>query len=309
MKEPTQFAFMVNQAGERIDRWLSAKLPDASRSQVQRWLKDGLVTVNGRLVRPSYRVAAGDRLQVIVPQPEVSELLPENIPLEILYQDSALLVVNKPAGMVVHPAPGHPNGTLVNALLYHVPDLAGIGGVLRPGIVHRLDKETSGLLLVAKNDSVLRALQAQFKERQVEKRYLALLAGHLTPGRGRIEASIGRDPRQRQRMWVVPNGRPAVTEYEVRGYYDSFTLVEVHLLTGRTHQIRVHFAYLRHPVVGDSVYGFRKPRLSPPLDRYFLHAYFLRFLHPDTGETLRFEVLLPPALQAVLDRLHGGVEA
>jgi len=298
-----QIDLIADNSGERVDRWVAAQLPDVSRSAVQRWLKEGMVSVNDRVVRASHRLEAGDRLRILVPVPVESVLRAEDIPLEVLYEDSDLLVVNKPAGMVVHPAPGHSSGTLVNALLYHVPDLAGIGGVLRPGIVHRLDKETSGLLLIAKNDTALRALQSQFQAHRVEKRYLALVEGHLTPAKGRIEAPIGRDPRHRQRMSVVHNGRMAITEYEIRTYYDRFTLVDVHLLTGRTHQIRVHFAYLKHPVVGDTVYGYRKQRLSPPLHRFFLHAYSLRFTHPASGRRISVESPLPQALQSVLDRL------
>ncbi len=297
-----QIVLIVEEDGQRVDVWLTGQLPDVSRSAVQRWIKEKLVLINDHVVRASQRVATGDRLQISIPAPIESVLRPENIPLDIVYEDTDLLVVNKPAGMVVHPAPGHSHGTLVNALLYRVPDLAGIGGVLRPGIVHRLDKETSGLLLVAKNDPTLRALQAQFKAHQVEKRYLALLEGHLTPDKGRIEAPIGRDSRHRQRMGVVHNGRPAITEYEIRAYYGAFTLVDVHLLTGRTHQIRVHFAYLKHPVVGDTIYGYQKQRLSPPLNRFFLHAYLLRFTHPADGQRISVESPLPSVLQTVLDR-------
>ncbi len=270
-----------------------------------------MVLVNGELVKASYRIEAGDDIWVEVPPPDSYSVEPEPIPLDVRYEDEDLLVVNKPAGMVTHPAPGHARGTLVNALLHHIPDLKGVGGVERPGIVHRLDRDTSGLLVVAKNDVAHRFLQEQFKGRTVEKRYIALVFGFLTPRRGRIEAPIGRDPRHRQRMAVVAadKGREAVTEYTVLKYYQDertsgdapFTLVRVSPKTGRTHQIRVHLAYIGHPIVGDRVYGHRKQRL--PLSRHFLHAGYLRFKRPRDREWVEVEAELPDDLQRVLGML------
>jgi 23S rRNA pseudouridine1911/1915/1917 synthase len=289
---------------ERLDRWLAGQLGDQSRSSVQRWIEDGLVLVNGRPTRASHHLAPGDRVALTRPAPAPSILAPEAIPLVILYEDGDLLVIDKPAGLVVHPAPGHPAGTLVNAILHHCPDLQGVGGVQRPGIVHRLDKDTSGLLLVAKNDRSHRFLQAQFGDRTVAKAYLALLAGHLEPPRGRIDAPIGRHPHHRQRMAVLPvGGREAVTDYEVVAVYPGATLVAAYPRTGRTHQIRVHFASVGHPIVGDLVYGRRRDRFG--LERHFLHAQRLRFRRPNDGAELDFSSPLPSDLQAVLDRLNG----
>lgn len=292
--------------GQRLDRWLAARLPAHSRTEVQRWIREGLVRVNGRASKPGYRLETGDVVEVDVPEPEpYEEVRPEPIPLTILYEDEDILVVDKPAGMVVHPAPGHSSGTLVNAILHHCPDLEGVGGARRPGIVHRLDKDTSGLILVAKNDRAHRELQRQFQAREVDKAYLALVEGHLQPKVGRIEAPIGREPRQRKRMAVVQGGREAVTEYTVLAHYDAYTLVDVHPRTGRTHQIRVHFAFIGYPLAGDTVYGRRKQRLKPWLKRLFLHAHRIRFRLPRTGEWVDFTSPLPPDLQAVLDHLAG----
>jgi len=246
---------------------------------------------------------------VLLPVEQSPELVPEAIPLTIVYEDSFLLVVDKPAGLVVHPAPGHPGGTLVNALLAHCPELASSGD-RRPGIVHRLDRDTSGLILVAKSEKVRRALQRQFQDRQVHKAYLALLEGLLQPSMGRIEAPLGRDPHHRQRMAVMPGGREAVTKYQVLELFThpvgpvagDYTLVEAEPLTGRTHQIRVHFASIGHPVVGDPVYGRRKRRL--PVPRQFLHAHLLGFDHPVTSEHLELEAPLPADLAALLELLH-----
>ncbi len=295
-------------AGERIDKYLASRLPNRSRAEVQRWIRARLVLVNGEPIKASYRLEAGDGIQIEIPPQESYPVRPESIPLDVRYEDDDLLVVNKPAGMVTHPAPGHMSGTLVNALLHYLPNLEGVGGVERPGIVHRLDKDTSGLLVVAKNDVAHRFLQEQFKGRTVEKRYTALVFGFLTPRRGRIEAPIGRDPRHRQRMAVVSagKGREAATEYVVMGYYcderttrrSPFTLVEVSPKTGRTHQIRVHLAYIGHPIVGDRVYGHRKQPL--PLNRHFLHAGHLRFRRPSDGEWVEVQSELPDDLTRAL---------
>ncbi|MBC8449338.1 MAG: RluA family pseudouridine synthase [Chloroflexi bacterium] len=294
----------VEQPGVRLDRYLAAQLPDRSRAEMQRWIKEGRVTVDGAAFKASYKLQAGERISVRVPEPETHDLLPEPIPLDVVYEDGDLLVINKPAGLVVHPAHGHWRGTLVNALLHRCPDLADADSAQRPGIVHRLDKDTSGLIVVAKNEAARQHLQAQFKARTVCKGYLALLEGHLEPREGRVEASTGRDPRRRKRMAVLPlarGGREAITHYRVLGYYDNYTLVEAEPKTGRTHQIRVHFAYINRPLVGDTVYGRRKQRLRCP--RQFLHAHRLGFRLPSSGEFVEFTTELPADLQQVLDTL------
>jgi 23S rRNA pseudouridine1911/1915/1917 synthase len=293
----------------RLDKFLAEQVPGLSRSEIQRLIASGRVTVDGEPAKPSHKVRMGEEVVVLVPAEESTELLPEAIPLEIVYEDQVLLVVDKPAGMVVHPAPGHSGGTLVNALLAHCPELAA-GEDDRPGIVHRLDRDTSGLILVAKNEKARRALQRQFKERQVHKAYVALLDGHLYPAWGRIEAAVGRDPHHRQRMSVQTGGREATTEYHVLEQFahqvgpaaGDYTLVEAEPHTGRTHQIRVHFASIGHPVVGDGVYGRR--RTSLPVSRQFLHARRLGFKHPSTGQRLELEAPLPEELAALLDLLR-----
>jgi len=293
--------------GERLDRWLAEQLPDRSRAEVQRWIDAGLVQrSDGKLLKASYRLGAGESVIAHLPERTAYHVEPEAIPLDIIYEDDDLLVINKPAGMVVHPAAGNWQGTLVNAVLYHVPDLAGVGGTGRPGIVHRLDKDTSGLILVAKNDRAHRALQEQFKERAVHKTYQTLVFGQVTPLRGEIQAPIGRDPRQRKRMAVVAAhlGRPAVTQYDVKAYYGTFTLLDCRPLTGRTHQIRVHLAYIHHPIVGDASYGGRRhPGIQ--LNRQFLHAARLSFILPATAKEVEFTAPLPDDLQCVLNTLAG----
>lgn len=295
-------------AGERIDRLLARRLPDLSRSRIAQLLEQGRVRLNGRLPRKSDRPASGDRIELELPAPEPSPLRPEPIPLDIVYEDRDLLVVDKPAGMVVHPAAGHRSGTLVNALLHHVSDLSGIGGVLRPGIVHRLDRDTSGLLIVAKHDRAHRKLAAALKRREVRRLYLAVAWGHLGADERVVEAPIGRSPSDRKRMAVVPGGRPALTHFRRLERWRAADLLEARLETGRTHQIRVHLAHIGHPVVGDASYGAGGARrISGPdqgwardlerrLSRQFLHAYDLQFQHPRTGELLHFESPLPDEL-------------
>jgi len=293
----------VEHDGTRVDKYIAQKTTELSRSTVQKLLRDGQITVNGRVPKASYKVELGDRVVVRVPPPQPIETRPEMIPLKIVYEDADIIVVDKQAGMVVHPAHGHYSGTLVNAVLAHCPDLSGIGGELRPGIVHRLDKDTSGLIVVAKNDSAHSDLQRQFKQRLVAKTYLALTEGRLAAARGVIDAPIGRHPRQRKRMAVVPQGgREARTEYTVREYFPQQTLVEARPITGRTHQIRIHFAAIGHPLAGDRVYGYRKQRL--PLRRHFLHAVILAFALPSTGERAEFHSDLPDDLTTVLDALR-----
>jgi len=309
MSEPRQIEIRVIESAGRLDKYLADEIPELSRSAAQRLIDDDQVTVNGEPVRASYKVRPGDTLFVLLPSPKAAELAAEEIPLEVIYEDGTLLVIDKPAGMVVHPAPGHPGGTLVNALLAHCPELAESGDE-RPGIVHRLDRDTSGLILVAKSEKARRALQRQFELRQVDKAYLAVLDGHLQPAWGRIEAPIGRDPQHRQRMAVLLGGREAITEYHVLEQFahdvgparGDYSLVDVEPRTGRTHQIRVHFASIGHPVVADPVYGRRKARLPAP--RQFLHARRLGFKHPKTGQRLNLEAPLPPDLSSILDLLR-----
>ena len=297
--------FQIEASKVRLDKYLADQVPELSRSAAQRLIASGRVTVDGELAKPSHKVREGEQVVMLLPAEESGQLLPEAIPLDIVYEDEVLLVVNKPAGMVVHPAPGHPGGTLVNAVLAYCPELAASEDD-RPGIVHRLDRDTSGLILVAKSDKARRALQRQFKERQVYKAYLALLAGHLQPAWGRVEAPVGRDPHHRQRMAVLSGGREAATEYHVLEQFahkvgpaaGEYTLVKAEPVTGRTHQIRVHFASIGHPVVGDEVYGKRK--ITLPLARQFLHARRLRIKHPLTGQRLELEAPLPEELAAVL---------
>lgn len=310
---------LVAKSGQRLDKYIAQEMPDLSRSLVQRLIREGLVTVNGLTVKVSRKVEVGDKIVLHVPPLEPLEVRPEPIPLDIVYEDADLLVVNKPAGMVVHPAYGHPTGTLVNAVLAHCPETADVGDVLRSGIVHRLDKDTSGLIIVAKNDAARQHLQQQFKRREVKKVYLALVEGQLEPARGLIEAPIGRDPRRRKRMAVVKvegGGREARTEYRVMEYFDLqvggmsrlYTLVEAQPVTGRTHQVRVHFAFIGHPLVGDPVYGFRKQRLAgyglPPLGRQFLHAQSLGLHLPHSNQYVEFRAELPADLRDVLERLR-----
>jgi len=298
----------LDATGERLDKALPAAVPALSRTQVQRLIKEGQITVDGRDVKPNFKLAGGEQVTIILPPAAETALLPEDIPLDIRYEDEDMLVINKPAGMVVHPSMGHERGTLVNAILHYCPNLAGVGGEKRPGIVHRLDKNTSGLIAVAKNEAALRYLQAQFKARTVDKRYLALVEGQVDPPEALIDAPIGRDPRRRKKMAVIPPGyaghaRPAQTAYRVVISYDDYTLLECRLLTGRTHQIRVHLAYVGFPIVGDTVYGRRKQTIR--LKRHFLHAARLTLLRPSDDTPLSLEAELPPELTAVLQQLAG----
>ncbi|MBM4463984.1 MAG: RluA family pseudouridine synthase [Chloroflexi bacterium] len=295
----------ASEGGQRLDKYVAQTVPDLSRSRARKLIEEGLVKVNGGLAKPSYRVEVGDLVVVHIPLPEPMEVRPEAIPLNIVYEDEGIIVVNKPAGMVVHPAYGHRTGTLVNAVLAHCPELARAEDALRPGIVHRLDKDTSGLIIVAKNDLACRHLQRQFKRREVKKVYLALLEGSLEPARGVIEAPIGRDKKRRKRMAVMRGGREARTEYQVVEYFHGgggYTLVEAEPRTGRTHQVRIHFASIGHPLAGDLVYGFRKQRLSS-LQRQFLHARTLGFRLPGSDEYIELMAELPDDLRVVLEEL------
>ena len=300
---PRKLTFFLGQeeAGRRLDQVTAALLPDLSRSRVQQLIRSGLATLNGESVRCSQPVRPGDRLDLVIPPPEPTEPIPQDIPLQIVYEDEDIVVVDKPAGLVVHPAPGHPHGTLVNALLARYPDLSA-GGALRPGIVHRLDKNTSGLLVVARRDAAHRALVGQMRRRSMLKAYLVLVDGHMPEREGVIEGPIGRHPRQRKRMAVVSTGRPARTHYRVLEELGPYSLVEARLETGRTHQIRVHFAHSGHPVLGDPTYGRRAGVLG--LTRQFLHACRLGFALPSSGEWREFEAPLPEDLAEALEKLR-----
>lgn len=289
-------SLIADEGGVRLDKYVCQQLPELSRARAQKLIADGHITVNGRAAKPGLKLNTGDRLEVAIPPAPSEQLLPESIPLNILYEDDDLLVVDKPAGLTVHPAPGHTSHTLVNALLAHFPHLADIGDSLRPGIVHRLDKDTSGLMLVAKNSAAQADLIGQFKSHSVAKAYMALVRGRLTPDTGIIEAAIGRDPRHRQRMAVVVGGREASTEYQVIRYIGDYTLLEVRPQTGRTHQIRVHLGAIGFPVVGDKIYGVK----SPFVPRQFLHASLLGFSLPSTGERVEFKSELPSDLEQAL---------
>ncbi len=318
------FAVTSTDAGERLDRWLTKTLPDRSRNEIQRWIRDGNVLITHvATTKPGHKLGSGEQIEVRVPAIEgPSDLRAEPIPLSIVYEDSDLIVVDKPAGLVVHPAPGHPSGTLVNALMYHCPDIEGVGGERRPGIVHRLDRDTSGLIVVAKNQRALRDLQAQFKQRTVYKEYVALVEGKLTPSQAQISAPIGRHPTERKRQAVLLNdsssgtahARSAVTDYTVEAIFTAstqdpnavgnFSLVRAVIHTGRTHQIRVHFAWIKHPIVGDTIYGYRRQRL--PIKRLFLHATRLRLQLPRDGLEMDFRAPLPAELRRLLDTLMSG---
>ncbi len=303
------------QAGQRLDAALAALVPQQSRSQIQRLIKEGLVRVRGvRAVKASLPVEAGQEVQLDIPAPGPAAAAPQALPLDIVYEDADLVVVDKAAGMVVHPAAGHADGTVVNALLHHVDDLSGIGGELRPGIVHRLDKGTSGLMVVAKHDAAHDELARQFREREVEKEYAALVWGVLSPGR-RIEEPIGRDPRNRQRMSTrARRARTAVSRITRAEPFPGVCLVGVAIATGRTHQIRVHLAHIGHPIVGDALYGGVHRRVPPQLravqklERPFLHSARLAFTHPTDGRRLEFQADLPADLAAVLEQLRHDVE-
>lgn len=306
MERTLTHTFTSDQSGERLDKALADLFPDHSRAQWQRHIKEGNVLLDKQPVKASYRIEGGDQLVAHLPPVQETDLAAEAIPLDIRYEDEEMLVVNKAAGMVVHPAAGHDSGTLVNAILAHCPDIEGIGGERRPGIVHRLDKDTSGLIVVAKNERALRHLQNQFRRRTVHKQYLALVEGQIQPGEALIDAPIGRDPKQRKRMAIIPpnssaTARQAQTHYQAQQYFDEHTLVTCQLHTGRTHQIRVHLAYVGYPLVGDKVYGRR--RQSLPIKRHFLHAAELGLKRPSDDEPLFLQAELPHELQAIIKSL------
>jgi 23S rRNA pseudouridine1911/1915/1917 synthase len=302
--EVIRFTIEEEQDKERIDKVISSLNEEWSRSQVQQWIKDGLVTVNGRDIKANYKCSAGDAVVIELPEPEPLDVEPEEMDLDIYYEDADVIVVNKPRGMVVHPAPGHMRGTLVNGLLAHCNDLSGINGVLRPGIVHRIDKDTSGLLMVAKNDLAHESLVNQLVNKTVTRKYKAIVHGVIPHDYGTIDAPIGRDKHDRQSMTVTEeNGKEAVTHFRVLERFDKFTFIECQLETGRTHQIRVHMKYIGYPLAGDPKYG---PKKTLPIDGQALHAGILGFTHPRTGEYLEFEAPLPEEFQHILDMLRNN---
>lgn len=291
-------------AGKRIDAWLAANLEDMTRSAVQRLLEEGRVVCDGKQLAKNYKLNGSETLEVSLPDPEPVDVVPQDIPLDVVYEDGDVIVVNKPKGLVVHPAPGHPDGTLVNALLHYCGDsLSGIGGELRPGIVHRIDRDTSGLIIAAKNDFAHQRLAAQLQDHTLARIYQCIVIGNLREDSGTVDAPIGRHPVDRKKMAVVANGRNAVTHWTVLARYPGFTHVECRLETGRTHQIRVHMAHIGHPILGDTVYGSKKP--VPGLQGQCLHAVGLRFLHPRTEELVELHCGLSEEFQAQLQKLRN----
>ncbi|GAA6375062.1 RluA family pseudouridine synthase [Firmicutes bacterium i23-0019-B6] len=296
--------FTIEKGGERIDKYLSEQLEDMTRSHIQKLIKENMVRVNGMAVKSNFKLSASDQIEVEIPELKEPDILPENIPLDILYEDQDILVVNKPKGMVVHPAPGHYTGTLVNAIMYHCKDnLSGINGVLRPGIVHRIDMDTTGSLLICKNDRAHQALAEQLKEHSITRKYHAIVHGRLKEDEGTIDKPIGRHPIDRKKMSVhCTNGREAITHYRVLKRFQQFTYIECQLETGRTHQIRVHMSSIGHPILGDQIYG---PAKCPyKLQGQTLHAKVLGITHPITGEYMEFDAPLPDYFQALLEKMH-----
>jgi 23S rRNA pseudouridine1911/1915/1917 synthase len=292
-----------DQKNDRIDKAISSINEEWSRSQVQQWIKEGHVLVNGLKVKTNYKCSVNDQVEIIIPEPEELDVVAEEMNLDIYFEDSDVLVVNKPKGMVVHPAPGHSSGTLVNGLMAHCKDLSGINGVLRPGIVHRIDKDTSGLLMVAKSDLAHESLVNQLVAKTVTRKYKAIVHGHIPHDYGTIDAPLGRDTRDRQSMTVVDNGKHAVTHFHVIERFKDFTYVECQLETGRTHQIRVHMKYIGFPLVGDPKYG---PRKTLDINGQALHAGLLGFNHPRTNEYLEFEAPLPAEFEELLLNLRNN---
>ena len=291
----------------RLDAFLAARAPELTRSAAARLIEEGRVLVNGRPAAKSLKLSGGETVLVSLPEPEPTAAQPQDIPLDVVYEDEDVIVVNKPKGLVVHPAPGHPDGTLVNALLHHCGgSLSGVGGVLRPGIVHRIDRDTSGLIAAAKNDFAHQRLTAQLQDHTLARTYECIVVGNLREDSGTVDAPIGRCPVDRKKMAVVPGGRPAVTHWEVIARYPGFTHVRCRLETGRTHQIRVHMAHIGHPILGDTVYGAKKP--VPGLQGQCLHAVGLRFLHPRTGRPVELSCPLPEEFQRQLALLRAKGE-
>ncbi len=304
--EPTVLQAGPESAGVRLDSFLAARLEDLTRSAAQRLIETGQVTVDGRTVPKSCKLAGTELVTAAIPEPEPVNAVPQDIPLDVVYEDGDVIVVNKPAGLVVHPAPGHPDGTLVNALLYHCgSSLSGIGGALRPGIVHRIDRDTSGLMIAAKNDFAHQALAAQLQDHSLARTYEAVAVGGFREDRGTVDAPIGRCVSDRKKMAVTDRGgRPAVTHWETLERFFGYTHIRCRLETGRTHQIRVHMAYIGHPILGDTVYGAKKPVSG--LTGQCLHAAGLRFVHPRTGEAVELQCPLDAEFQNILEKLRRG---
>ena len=302
--EPVRLTVPGEDGGVRLDSFLAASLPELTRSAAARLIETGQVTVDGRTASKSARLYGGEAVEVALPEPEAIEALPQEIPLDVAYEDGDVIVVNKPAGLVVHPAPGHPDGTLVNALLYHCGDsLSGVGGALRPGIVHRIDRDTSGLIIAAKNDAAHQSLAAQLQDHTLARTYECIVTGSLREEAGAVDAPIGRHRTDRKKMAVTDRGgKRAVTHWEVLERFPGYTYVRCRLETGRTHQIRVHMAYIGHPIYGDTVYGAKKP--VPGLTGQCLHAVGLRFVHPRTGEQVEVSCPLDEEFAAVLEKLR-----
>ncbi|MFA7159043.1 MAG: RluA family pseudouridine synthase [Kiritimatiellia bacterium] len=304
----TRRAFTVEgeDAGTRLDIWLARRMEGLSRSRIQKLIREGLITLNRRPAKESRKIRPGETAEVSLPPPRQVELKAEEIPLDIIHEDDSVIIVNKPAGMVVHPAAGHDSGTLVNALLYRCPKLEGIGGEMRPGIVHRLDKDTSGVIVVAKTDRAMLSLAGQFRRREIKKEYLAVVRGALAPGAGEIRTLIGRHASDRKKMSATaPRGRLSVTRYETVKTAGDYSLVKVFPETGRTHQIRVHLAHAQHPVVGDRQYGKRAPGAAhPAAGRQMLHACKITLRHPGTGELAAFFAPLPEDMRLLIERLQ-----
>lgn len=307
-EDAMEWTIQPGQGGDRIDKFVVDQLEQAgaggiSRTQVQDWIKEGAVTVNGRVVKANYKTDEADVVALAIPEAQAADILPEDIPLDIVYEDSDVIVINKPRGMVVHPAPGHSSGTVVNALMYHCKDLSGINGMLRPGIVHRIDKDTTGLLMAAKNDLAHVSLAEQLKEHSVTRKYIALVHGNLPHDQGTVDAPIGRDAADRKLFTVTDrNSKTAITHFVVlERIGGDYSLLELQLETGRTHQIRVHMKYIGYPLAGDPAYGRNK---TVALDGQALHAAVLGFTHPRTGERLQFEAPLPQDMEHVLDSLR-----
>ena len=301
--EPILLRASEESKNQRLDAFLASSLDGLTRSQATRLIESGEVAVNGRAVSNSYKLAGGEDIAVTLPEPEPVEAVPQDIPLDVVYEDADVIVVNKPSGMVVHPAPGHPDGTLVNALLYHCAGtLSGVGGALRPGIVHRIDRDTSGLIIAAKNDAAHQYLSAQLADHTLARTYECIVVGKLREDRGTVDAPIARHPTDRKRMAVVAGGREAVTHWEVIARYPGYTHVRCRLETGRTHQIRVHMAYIGHPILGDTVYGAKKEVAG--LTGQCLHAVGLRFLHPRTHEVMELSCPLPDEFTRMLQKIR-----
>lgn len=293
-----KYTYTIQNEKGRLDKFLNEQLPDYSRSQIQQWIKEEQVQVNDESAKANYKVQADDHISVTVPEPVEIDAQPEAIDIDIIFEDEDVVVINKAQGMVVHPSIGHHSDTLVNALLYHVKDLSGINGKIRPGIVHRIDKDTSGLLMVAKNDKAHESLANQLQDKTAKREYIALVHGVIPNDKGTIDAPIGRDPKNRKKFAVVESGKPSITHFEVVERFREYTLLKLQLETGRTHQIRVHLDYIGHRMAGDPLYG---PRKTLEGNGQYLHAAALSFIHPMTGERLYFEAPLPEIFEETLE--------